>query len=112
MIEINTEQRVLSNNIILKPTDPTFLIDNDGGIAMYINNNFKLLPQQSFGLNMDSLVAKFQNKGYEVVMNTQYAISFEPSPALTGNPLIDIIIFIWYSLSKHATFKQITTKIL
>jgi hypothetical protein len=60
-----------------KPTAPVWEILNDGNVDLFINNNLRLKPLQSFGVNMMAIAAAFVEKGYDVVHETQFKVHFE-----------------------------------
>lgn len=60
----------------ISPKSPLFQVYNDGDVPLFINN-FEVLPGDSFGVEVESIVAQFLDKEIEVINDTQYQLKFD-----------------------------------
>ena len=108
-VKIHTTEYSFFGKGFFKPSSPVFEIRNEGPFDFKIGSSFILKPQQSFGINMEKIVAGFKQKGYQVINDTQFDLQVAPPPAPTGGGpgnIIALAIWVAFIFSTNCSVKE------
>ena len=78
-VVVRLETREISSGGSYKPVSPIWSFVNTGTTILVINNNYKLLPGATFGLDLSPLVASFIEKGIVIENDTTFNVDFTNS---------------------------------
>jgi hypothetical protein len=84
-VHIVTTTRQIISSGKQKPTSPIWEFVNTGSAVIIINQNYKLLPGEKFGVSMDAVVSYFLEKGIPVVSDTEFEVDFLNASAAPGD---------------------------
>lgn len=108
-ITLHTDLKQYSHDIEVKPDMPLFQFTNDGGLPVFINENFRLLPQHQFSIHLPNLCARFIKKGYSITCENKFKIHWTRPMTLFESglsPIAYAIYLILYFFQKRISFQH------
>lgn len=81
-VTLNVHTRQISEPGVVKPTSPIWAFVNTGKSRLVINQNYNLLPGESFGVSVEGLVGFFLKDGIIVESATEFFLDFELASSL------------------------------
>ena len=78
-VAVRLETREISSGGKYKPNSPIWSFVNTGTSVLVINQNYKLLPGATFGLDLSALVASLIEKGIVIENETTFSVEFTNS---------------------------------